>query len=229
MHHLGAGSAPSAIAVAVRQTPLTATESPSASSPASARAHAERDAVVGRVDDGVTVPRSCDEPGEHASPLPQPRARSARRPPIRSTSSASARVASAIRSTPSPSSGSRALEPPSDDRREEQPQLVELARVEERARELRPALEQDRGDVGGAELVERRAHARGLVLPGRDDHLGAGGLERVGLQPRGGAADDDRQRQLGRAAHELRVERQAALGVEHDAARLARDAAGCAR
>ena len=31
-----------------------------------------------------------------------------------------------------------------------------------------------------AELVERRAHARGLVLAGGDDHLDAGDLERVG-------------------------------------------------
>ena len=69
----------------------------------------------------------------------------------------------------------------------------------------------------------------GSFSPGRDDHLGAGDLERVGLQPRGGAADDDRERQLGRAAHELGVERQPALGVEHDAARLARPRRRCAR
>ena len=75
-----------------------------------------------------------------------------------------------------------------------------------------------------AELVERGAHARRLVLAGRDDHLGAGGLQRVGGEPRRRAADDDGQRQPRRAADELGVERQPALGVEHDAARLARGA-----
>ena len=40
----------------------------------------------------------------------------------------------------------------------------------------------------------------------------------------GGARADDDQRHVGHALHELRVERKARLGVEHDAARLARDA-----
>ena len=69
----------------------------------------------------------------------------------------------------------------------------------------------------GAELVERGAHARGLVLARGDDHLGAGGLERVGGEARGGARDDDDQRHLERAAHELGVQRQPRLGVEDDA------------
>ena len=73
----------------------------------------------------------------------------------------------------------------------------------------------------GAELVERGADARGLVLAGGDDDLGAGGLERVGRQARGGARDDDGQRDLERPAHELGVQRQPRLGVEDDAARAA--------
>ena len=48
-------------------------------------------------------------------------------------------------------------------------------------------------------------------------------------QARGGARDHDGQRELGRAAHELGVERQPRLGVEHDAARLAVDAVDRAR
>ena len=145
-------------------------------------AHGERHAVVGGVD-RVDRAEVLDEPGEHAHHS-RSRAEISTSSAIRSTSSASARVASAIRSTPSPSSGSRALEPPTHDRREEQADLVDLAGVEERAGELRPALEQDRRDAGGAELVERGAHPRRLVLARGDDHVGAGDLERVGLQAR---------------------------------------------
>ena len=47
---------------------------------------------------------------------------------------------------------------------------------------------------------------------------------RVGRGARRRARDDDGQRELRRAADELGVERQARLGVEHDAARLARGA-----
>ena len=76
--------------------------------------------------------------------------------------------------------------------------------------------------VQGAELVERRAHARGLVLAGGDDDLGAGRLERVGRRaPRGARDDDDRAGPRGAAATSLRVERQARRGVEDDAPRLA--------
>ena len=111
--------------------------------------------------------------------------------------------------------------PAHDQRREEQAHLVDLAGVEERACEVRTALEQDRSDLLGAELVERRAHARGLVLARRDDDLRAGGLERVGLLARRGARDDHRQRDLGRGAHELAGDGQARLGVEDHPARLA--------
>ena len=60
----------------------------------------------------------------------------------------------------------------------------------------------------------------GSFSPGGDDHLGAGGLERVGGEARGGPRDDDDQRHLVRAADELGVERQPRLGVEDDARRL---------
>ena len=68
------------------------------------------------------------------------------------------------------------------DRRDEHARLVDLARLEEGAGEVRAALEQERLDVARAELVERVLHARGLVLAGGDDHVHAGGLER--LRPR---------------------------------------------
>src|SRR5688572_10275874 len=44
--------------------------------------------------------------------------------------------------------------PTGDDRSDEQPQLVDLVDVEERAREVRPALEEDRLDAARAELAE---------------------------------------------------------------------------
>ena len=75
-----------------------------------------------------------------------------------------------------------------------------------------------------AELDERVAHAVGLVGAGGDDDLGARDLQRVDRGARRGAGDDDGQRHLGGAAHELGVERQPGLGVEDDPARLARDA-----
>ena len=149
--------------------------------------------------------------------------------PTRSQSSVSARSASAMRLD------ALALErvargaPAEQDRREEQPQLVDLAGVEERARQLRAALEQDRGDAGRAELVERRDDARRLVLAGRDDHLGPGVSSASVVGARRGARDDDGERDLRRRGDELGVERQARGRVEDDAARLARDARRSAR
>ena len=73
--------------------------------------------------------------------------------------------------------------------------------------------------------VERGAHARRLVLARGDDDLHAGGLERVGRRARTRRAS--RQRSSGTCrggAHELARCGQAGLGVEHHAARLARDA-----
>ena len=57
----------------------------------------------------------------------------------------------------------------------------------------------------------------GSFSPGGDDDLGAGRLERVGGQARGGPRDDDDQRDLERPADELGVQRQPRLGVEDDA------------
>ena len=102
------------------------------------------------------------------------------------------------RSTPSPSSGSRAERPPSSSGAMKRRSSSISPRVEERARQVRAALEQDRGDrrVQRAELVQRRAHARGLVLAGGDDDLGARVLQRVGVRARRGARDDDDERHL---------------------------------
>src|SRR5581483_11231984 len=75
------------------------------------------------------------------------------------------------------------------DRRHKQAQLVDLSSVEECARQARTALQENRGDPGLAELDQGGTDASGLVLAGRDDHLGSVGLERVGGRARRGARD----------------------------------------
>ena len=100
--------------------------------------------------------------------------------------------------------------PAEDQRRQEQPDLVDLAGVEERSGQVRPALEQDRGHPGCAELIQCRDDAGRLVLASRDDHVDAMGLQCVGRRPRRRPRDDDRQRHAARIADQLRVERQPA-------------------
>ncbi len=144
---------------------------------------------------------------------------------IRSTVVALARTASAIVSTPWPSIARARLRAPGQDRGDEDARLVDLAGLEERARQVRPALEQQRLDVARAELVERVLDARGLVGAAGDDHLDAGRLER--LRSRCARRRASRRRSPAprrRCCTSLLAERQAGLGVEHDPARLARDA-----
>ena len=131
-------------AVAVRQTPLTATESPSPSSPASARRERQAHAVGGRVRPRRPSPRSCDEPGEHAAHHSlQPRGdQQVVADALAVERQRAQRVGDAL--------DALALErvargaAAEQQRREEQADLVDLAGVEERARQVRAALEQDR-------------------------------------------------------------------------------------
>src|SRR4051812_4472616 len=178
-------SSPPHIPTAVRQTPLTATESPSLSSRATGeRTDRRTPSLVWST--RWTVPRSCTRPVNNGrSPLPQTcaheqiladdlaveceRAHGVGDPAHAAALQRVARGAAA-----------------DDQRGEEQAHLVDLAGVEERAREVRAALEQDRRHAERAELVERRAHAGGLVLAGGDDDLRAGGLQRVGVLARRG-------------------------------------------
>src|SRR5680860_1158502 len=188
---------------AVRQTPFTATESPSASSPASGLATESRAPSPSR-STAATVPVASTSPVNiSASPIPQP-------------GDDQHVVVDAL-------DGAR-LAPAGEQRRDEHPRLVDLARLEEDAGEVGAALEQQRLDVARAELVERRADARRLVLPRRDDHVDPGVAQRVGLGPLRGARADHGHRDVAGAADQPRVERQAGLGVEDHAPRLARDA-----
>ena len=158
-----AAKLPSAIAVAVRQTPLTATESPSATSAARRVRDAQPRAVAGRLDAGDGAP-ILDEPGEHAH-------HSRSRAVIRTSSPDGSALERDRAHRVGDLLDALALErvaraaPAEQQRGDEQPRLVDLAGVEERARQVRPALEQERGhgQVQLAELVERvgaRAPAR---------------------------------------------------------------------
>ena len=98
---------------------------------------------------------------------------------------------------------------PEQQRRQEEPDFVDLAGVEKGARQARPALEQDRRHALRPELVERRAHAGRLVLACRHEDLGPAGLERVDVDARSGPRDDDRERHGRRFLHELGAGRKA--------------------
>ena len=134
-----------------------------------------------------------------------------------------------MRSTPSPSSGSRALRAAEQTgARNRRISSTSPASRNAPARCGPPSSRIEVTPAAPSWSSAERTRA-GLVLAGGDDDLGAGDLQRVGRGARRGAGDDDGQRHLGGAAHELGVERQAGLGVEDDPARLARARPRCAR
>src|SRR4051794_15755822 len=203
---------------AVRQTPLTAIESPSLSSPASGELTLSR--TPSRVwSTRWTVPRSWTSP-VNTSPLSEP---GAHQQIVADGIAVQCERAHGVGDALDPAALERVarLAPADDQRREEQARLVDLPGVEERPGEVRAALEQDRRHVAVAELIERRAHAGRLVLAGGDEDLRPGRLERGRLLARGGARDHDGQRDVGRRLDELAGDRQAGGRVEDHAPRLA--------
>ena len=174
---------------AVRQTPLTAIESPSLQLRGERRLDRQAHAVGGLVDLGRPF-RS-----DWTSPV--------------NTAHHSFRRADTSRSSPTRLALQRegahglgdlldalALErvargaPAEQQRREEEADLVDLAGVEERAGEVRAALEQDRGDALRRRAARARtAHAGLLVLAGRDDDLGARPSRARRCAPRGAARE----------------------------------------
>ena len=168
-----------------------------------------------------TAPELLDDPGEH-QPLTTPaaaRGRACPRPSAPTRSPAAARRRRPARRRRRRASGRPAAE---QQRGDEQAQLVDLAGVEERARELGAALEQQRGDPAAPELVERRAEPA-LAVAGDLDHLGAGVAQRGDARRVG--ARRRRRRSSGASSIErdqLRVERQPGGRVEDDPRRLAR-------
>src|SRR5215211_2098188 len=169
-------SSPPHSPVAVRQTPLTATLSPSESSRAS------RDVIAIRtpsfvVSTDVTVPRSSTSP-VNTSPLLDARADQQVVGDLLAVEGERPQRLGDLLDAFALERISR-LAPADQQRRQEQPDLVDLAGVEEGAGQMRPAFEQDRGDALVAERTERAAHARWLVLARGDDDVRAGGLERL--------------------------------------------------
>ena len=93
---------------------------------------------------------------------------------------------------------------------------VDLAGVEERAREGRPALDQQVLDLAASELVERGLEPRRGRPARSHDHLGPGALQRVALSGgRLGRADHDQRRLVDRA-DQRGVDGQPCVGVEDD-------------
>src|SRR3954463_10040764 len=196
---------------AVRHTPLTATESPSRSSLVKPDSKLSRAPSVVR-STGATVPRSPTSP-VNTSPLLQPRGDQQ----VLGHALALERLgAQRIGDVLDALALQRVARVAAAEQQwsEEQPDLVDLPGVEERAGQVRAALQQQRRDAPLAEPVERIPNPRGLVLSRGDDHLGAAHLERLDRCARRGARHDDDQALLGCLAQQLRRERQARGGVE---------------
>src|SRR4051812_12116935 len=210
-------SSPPHSPVAVRQTPLTATLSPSLSSRASGDAIAIRTpSFVASTE--LTVPRSSTSP-VNTSPLPQAGADQQVVGNLLAVQGEGAQRLGDLLDTLALQRIAR-LAAADEQRREEQADLVDLARVEERAGKVRAALEQDRRHAVVAERRQRTAHARGLVLAGGDNDVRAGRLERPDLRAIRRPRHHDGERHLRGLRDELRVQRQARGRVEHDAPRL---------
>ena len=85
---------------------------------------------------------------------------------------------------------------------------------------MRAALQEDRADPGGAELIERRADTRRLVLARGDDDVYAVGLERIGGGAAGRARDHNGQRRLAGVADQAGADGEPSEGVEDHPPRL---------
>src|SRR3954469_20877363 len=170
---------------AVRHTPLTATESPGASS-APSGVDTRRRTPSPSSSTASTLPMPATSPVNIGLPLLEARADqhvvadSLDRHRLGAQGGADAVDARARNR----GAGAAAA---GHDRRDERVVLVDLAGVEERAGQVRTALEQHGLDVALAELLERRAHALRVGRPLHADHLDAGGLELAGGRA-GGAA-----------------------------------------
>src|SRR3954454_11129450 len=166
---------------AVRQTPLTATESPSDSSEASFDSKVRR-APSSERSTVATMPRSSTRPVNTSPLLQAGRDQQVVLDLLAVERDRPQRVGDVL--------DALALEriarlPAAEDhRREEQPHLVDLAGVEERAGQVRPAPGRRGGNAHLAEPVERVAPPRRLVLARRHHDLRARALERLERGPR---------------------------------------------
>ena len=204
----------------MRQTPLTATESPGPSSPASSLRTRRRTPPPSRSSDS-TVPVPATSP-VNTSPLPE--AGDDQDVVVDALGlDRHGRGAAAISSMPMPSTASW----PSSRRASAAPRICAPRRSRPPRGRRPPGAARPRAAATG-----RRAGRARRVRP-RHARPRSRRWRRSRQRPRsrapdggalGGARADDGQRHLGHAPDELRVERQACLGVEHDPPRLARDA-----
>ena len=194
--------------VAVRQTPSTATESPSRSSPAKPpRSGAWRPPRPRSIP--ATAPSSSDDPGEH-QPLTTPAAARARACPRRCAPTRPPAARSRRRRARSrPPDGQRPAGA-EHHRGDEHPQLVDLARREQRAGQLGPALDQQRGRARGARA--RRARPRAGASRSPASSITSAPASRRARDPRrvGAGGGEDVERRLVDRADQRGVEPAAA-------------------
>ena len=126
------------------------------------------------------------------------------------------------RSVPAPAPAASGLPAAEHQRGDEQPQLVDLAGVEERAGERRAALDQQRGDPRGGRARRAPRASRALAVAGELDHLGAGAAQGVDPRRVGAGGGEARRAAPGRASRtSAESSGSRARGVEDHPRRLA--------
>src|SRR4029453_8349788 len=206
---------------AVRQTPLTSTESPGLSSPASGASPSRRAPPSWR-EIPLTVPSACTSPVNVGLPLFQPRLKQqVVTDRVAGKREGSLRGLDRFRALTLERNACRT--PTNRYRRDEEPQLVDLAGVEERPRQVGTAFEQDALDPQLSQLVEPVLCPLVLASSDRCHDLGAGGPQGIrrctGSHPR----DDDDQRHLVASSNEIALEWEPRLRVERDTSWLTSD------
>src|SRR5512144_3163515 len=221
---MSASKSPSPTEVAVRQAPLTATESPGWSSEARA-APIRRRAPSSEASTASTRPSSSINPVNISLVLPSPL------PQLRSDQHVLADLLEVRGQRPDPvgdPDGALALEDGASlggadqNRSDEKPQLIDLARVEERSRQGRAPLDEQVLDLPAPELVQRCLEPRGLGPAGGHDHLRASPLQGVASRRSGLRGADHDQGRLVDRVDQRRAERQSRPRVEDHPRRLAR-------
>src|ERR1044072_1258162 len=180
-------------AVAVRQTPSTATESPVAISPASMVAMRKR-APSAPASTASTVPTSWTSP-VNTSPLPE--------------TGRDQRVFGVG------VDGGHPVAAAEQDRGDEHPRLVDRSGLHENERKGASTLEKERGDAAAAEAGEGGVDSVG------NGNLDAGLAQRGRLTGVGLRRGDDQHRRLVEGLRQLRVEGQARPAIEDDAGGVA--------
>src|SRR3954447_19655007 len=214
--------------VAVRHTPLTATESPTESWGARVSAASVSRTPSASSSTATTSPLAATSPvnisGSPPPPSPLPEAGRDQDVVLDALHLRAQRSHRVVDQLDALGLDRRlGVAPSGDERRHEEPGLIHLACLEEDACQVGAALEEDGLHIAVAELVERTAQTGRLVLARHDDHLDARHAERVGSDSLGRTRADQDHGNVRGAAHQLAVQGQARLGVEDHPAWLASD------